>query len=1000
MLKPMPNRTLSPRATCHHLWVDRDTGSFQVLSITTLVSQALGNRIERTGGRDSIYLLILHKKYHLSYIATIDIFLHPLVTMLLSRSALSILGFAAPAIAQTGSSWIPFDQNQFNGNASLDTDGYVQLFWKTGDDYSTFGVASRSSGYLALGFSETGAMTGADIALAYSSANGSFIFENRHATGFVTPQVSRDQTSNIRFKEGDQANGVTYFIFEKRNTADCRQSQEDVAKDAWQWFIYAFSDQNNFTRHEPGHMGKQYVKLGTGKTVTLNAAREVEGTKIFTVVQPEVEIPSDETTYCYTLHKMPAGEKNFLIGESPPQSSPLLHHLVLYACYGLPDEYLNMIGKEPNCKWRNFSNPCNGFVTEWAPGMSARTFEPGYGKPFGRDLYEYAMLETHYNNPEGLVGEKDTATYEFLYTNQQVDTEIGTLTLGDMQVEGWFLEPGKGLVAHSTVCTPECTHHWPSDGITAVSVFHHMHYRGRNARVQIIRDGKEIAPLSTLHNFEYGYQFSKSLNSVKLLPGDKLITTCEYNTMNDTEAVPGGQSSEDEMCFAWVDYYPANSVLCCTQIDLGSSPRNSLNGTAAMCLESSAASPDIYLSDYLTSQFQSLPESGNNCSANSGTTMGGQDGQATILKTCPEADVCFSLNVPQQSASSGSGDIYFQISAPTKYSWVALAQGTMMGNANMFLMYSSADGSNVTVSSRTTSGHVMPTHNDAAAIVLLEGTGVSNGVMTANVRCSNCTSWSSGTMDLQSGSSSDWVFAHLKGSSLNSDDTNVAISKHDGSGSFQWEIAQATGGSSTNPFVSPGSRTTSGSSPARDQSQTPFIHAHGSLASIAFVAVFPIGGVLVRLGSLRGLAWIHGSIQALGYAIFIAAAGLGIFVTQSNAYLHEPHAIIGMLLLGLLFFMPLLGTVHHKMYHKVQKRTMWSYAHIATGRVVIILGMINGGLGLRLADADRSSKIAYGVFSGLASVCYISAVTYTEFRRARGPPKDRTSLSSSDGEAR
>ncbi|RYF31586.1 MAG: hypothetical protein EOO23_02095, partial [Comamonadaceae bacterium] len=82
-------------------------------------------------------------------------------------------------------------------------------------------------------------------------------------------------------------------------------------------------------------------------------------------------------------------------------------------------------------------------------------------------------------------GSKDAAAYTFVYTEEPVETEIGTLTLGDLQVEGWFLEPGKPLVGHSTVCTPECTDRWPEGGITAISVFHHMHYRGRNARVQI-----------------------------------------------------------------------------------------------------------------------------------------------------------------------------------------------------------------------------------------------------------------------------------------------------------------------------------------------------------------------------------------------------------------------------------------------------------------------------------------------------------------------------------
>ena len=462
-------------------------------------------------------------------------------------------------------------------------------------------------------------MTGADMAVGYTDDNGDFKLENRHATGFVFPEVSEDQQNNIRLKEGHQQDGVTAFTFEKKNNADCLQNQVNVAKDSWQWFIYAFSDDNTFAQHGPGDNGKKYVKIGTGETVSVNEVRDLDNTKNFTLVQPELTIPTDETTYCYSLHKMPAGKKNYLLGERPTRSSDLLHHLVVYACYGLSDTDTDMVGKKANCNWEEFSNPCNGFVTEWAPGMSGRTFESGYGKPFGEDHYEYVMLETHYNNPEGIEGEKDTASFTFLYTDEPVETEIGTLTLGDLQVSGWFLEPGQELVAHSTVCTPECTERWPSEGITAFSVFHHMHYRGRNARVQIIRDGKEITPLSSLRDFEYGYQFSKSLDQIKLLPGDKFITTCEYDTSKDTQPVPGGQPSKDEMCFAWVDYYPANSVLACTQYNLGNSTRNSLNGTVGLCLESSSAQPDLYDSSFLSAAFQNLTESGNMCNASNST---------------------------------------------------------------------------------------------------------------------------------------------------------------------------------------------------------------------------------------------------------------------------------------------------------------------------------------------------------------------------------------------
>ena len=545
----------------------------------------------------------------------------------LSLSALTISFLSVATFANAASStdlgWVQFDRSQFDGNVALDTKGEVQLFWKLGSDYSTYGVASRSNGFLALGFSQTGAMTGADIALGYKDHDGKFVLENRHATGFIYPELSEDQTVNMRLKEGHQGNGSTSYIFEKKNTAGCAETQATVETDAWQWFIYSFSEDNTFAQHLPGHNGKQYVKLGTGKTVATNTVTKIAGTSNFTITQDEITIPTDETTYCYSLHKMPAGKKNFLLGEIPTRSSSLLHHLVVYSCYGITDDQKKMLGKAPNCDYENFSNFCNGFVTEWAPGMSGRTFEEGYGKPFGSDYYEYVMLETHYNNPDGLSGEKDAATYTFQWNDKPVKTEIGTLTLGDLQVEGWYLDPGKELVAHSTVCTPECTDRWPSEGITAFSVFHHMHFRGRNAKVQIIRDNKEIAALSTLQDFEYGYQFSKNLALTKLMPGDRFITTCEFNTMNDTKPVPGGRPSKDEMCFAWVDYYPANNVLACTQVNAGAS------GELGMCLQSSGKDPSTYGSKYLNATYTHLEAAKDTCAANATSTTTGAATSAT-----------------------------------------------------------------------------------------------------------------------------------------------------------------------------------------------------------------------------------------------------------------------------------------------------------------------------------------------------------------------------------
>lgn len=58
-----------------------------------------------------------------------------------------------------------------------------------------------------------------------------------------------------------------------------------------------------------------------------------------------------------------------------------------------------------------------------------------------------------------------------------------------------------------------------------------------------------------------------------------------------------------------------------------------------------------------------------------------------------------------------------------------------MVGSNIFIVYTSSGGSNVTLSPRLASGYSEPDLNADAEVSLLEGSGVANGVMTANVKC-------------------------------------------------------------------------------------------------------------------------------------------------------------------------------------------------------------------------------------------------------------------------
>lgn len=56
--------------------------------------------------------------------------------------------------------------------------------------------------------------------------------------------------------------------------------------------------------------------------------------------------------------------------------------------------------------------------------------------------------------------------------------------------------------------------------------------------------------------------------------------------------------------------------------------------------------------------------------------------------------------------------------------------------------------------------------------------------------------------------------------------------------------------------------------------------AHGALAALAFVGLFPIGAIVMRLVPGR-LTWlVHGIFQLVAYAVFISAAALGIYLVR------------------------------------------------------------------------------------------------------------------------
>lgn len=364
-----------------------------------------------------------------------------------------------------------------------------------------------------------------------------------------------------------------------------------------------------------------------------------------------------------------------------------------------------------------------------------------------------------------------------------------------------------------------------------------------------------------------------------------------------------------------------------------------------------------------------------------------------------------------------------------------------MSGANIFLLYQSADGKNVTLSPRLGKGYVEPEYESGqgAQLSLLAGSGVSNGVMTANVKCTGCASWSGGSMDFKS-SSASWVWAVKEGTPIKSDDLNQGIQKHTKSSAFTWDFSNAKGGSAANPFVaaaaspassmssgtsgstrtsgnamsstmmsgtmttgSSGSMTTAGGASASQSSSSGYtttttmgsgattqgpippaiIIAHAVLATLAIAFLLPLGGILIRVANFPGLVWVHATIQYVALAMFIAAFGLGAYYANRYDLWTEHHPILGTIVFVLMLCQPALGLLHHRGFKKIQSRNAFSWAHVGIGRFIILLGIINGGFGLVLAEAAQSERIGYGVAAGFMGLMYLAAIVYGERKRGK-----------------
>ncbi|KAA8651672.1 cytochrome b561 domain-containing protein [Aspergillus tanneri] len=163
---------------------------------------------------------------------------------------------------------------------------------------------------------------------------------------------------------------------------------------------------------------------------------------------------------------------------------------------------------------------------------------------------------------------------------------------------------------------------------------------------------------------------------------------------------------------------------------------------------------------------------------------------------------------------------------------------------------------------------------------------------------------------------------------------------------------------------------------AEKQGPSMALAAHGVILSIAFVALFPCFAISIHISYAKTVPRIHSPLQLVSVAFANTGVGLGIYFGVTANKIGSCHSIIGLLVMGFLtLFQLLMGLVQHIHFQRTGGKSLFTYMHRWLGRLIIVLGIVNGGIGF-LATKDQGDAapagaiVVYSVVAGVVGVAY------------------------------
>ncbi|XP_054876024.1 DBH-like monooxygenase protein 2 homolog [Poeciliopsis prolifica] len=458
---------------------------------------------------------------------------------------------------------LPFMEN-------LDEGSLVNLKWGFDNVQGniTFQLTVNTTGWVGFGFSPHGDMEDADIVMGGLGSDGSY-FADYYSLEEEMPKRDKEQSYTLlSMTEND---GQTIMTFQ-RPIETCDEKDFPITAQSIK-LIYAYGATDDIKYHGR-FRGTKEVNLLNYKPKTVPPDAKYLSLKV-----DKITVPPNTTYYhCKVMKLQDLPTKHHIYQIEPEiEHKEVVHHMLLYHCPSFVKEQY-----DKPCYRGDIGDHCFGVVASWAIGGEAYTLPENTGIPIGGTQNDtYYRLEIHYNNPQKKEGIIDSSGLRLYYTDKLRQHDVGILTTGVFPVSHmeYAIPPKAAKFQSYGICNTTLFSRFedPIPDLQVFSVLLHTHLAGRKVRVGHFRKGKQIGFLGVNENYDFDMQEIVNLGNIKTIKSDdEIIVECIYNTSDRTQSTMMGLSTSDEMCLAFLFYYPAINITSCT-----SRPNTTLLSTTA-----------------------------------------------------------------------------------------------------------------------------------------------------------------------------------------------------------------------------------------------------------------------------------------------------------------------------------------------------------------------------------------------------------------------------------